>query len=861
MSRRSIPLVSGLLFCALVAWSQQPLSPLVASYEKHSQLKRSTPYQLEWVQLGPTLNGSRAEAVQGVSAQPGTFFAAFGSGGLWKTRDHGNNWIPIFQNQPSLGIGDFALAPSNPDIIYVGTGESLKKARNFTMPGTGIYKSINGGKDWISVGLEDTWHIGEIAIHPENPEVVLVAALGHFWSTNVYRGIFRTEDGGETWDHVLFLDNQTGANDVVFSPADPNIVYATLWENNPGVNGSKSGVYVSRDAGQSWEKEVEGININKNTGRIGIATSYQNPDKAYVFVDQRGTNKGGEVYQTTTGGDLWTKAHQDSLMSLSVIGWYFMDMYVDPLNDEEIYGLGVRIVHSTNGGQTFEYLGGNVRHVNPSPAQTLHLDHCELWINPQNPSELLLGNDGGIYHSYDKGLSWTHYNNIPTGEFYDIELDQQTPYQIYGGTQDDATVVGPAIEWNPNVQDRWQYFWIDAWSGGDGCITLVDPNDAHTVYFSMQNGGARRRNLQSGESVSIRPQFEGDSIQLTYNFITPYLLSPHQSNTVYMAGNYVMKSADRGDSWQLISPDLIKRKNHKHQETAAGAMAVSPFRENVLYIGTDRGTVWLTEDGGDHWKDISKGLPHAYIRNIVPSQHREGRLYVQLTGINYDDLSAYLFVSEDHGKSWQSITGNLPDHPVNTILEDPDHPDLLFAGTYRGVYVSENLGKSWRYLGNGMPDASIADLAIEPVSKDLIAATHGRGIYQMNLKPFYASLSQDRSLSHLYDLPDAVAPKRRDTHRDIEKSSIQKLPISFWTTSEETTQLQVFNQADSLIWTKDYSARKGLNQFRWDLTTERKTSMAPYFIHYESFLDPGTYILQLRTSGGIRKKTFQVIEK
>ena len=589
----------------------QPDSPLMGSFKEHSMMKSETTFGLEWIPVGPTLNGARAEAVQADPNSPGTMYAAFGSGGLWKTVNNGLTWNPIFENMPSLGIGDFALAKSNSNIIYVATGESLKKARNFTMPGVGIYKSLDSGNNWENIGLPDTWHIGEIVVHPKNPDLVLVAALGHFWTPNSNRGIFRTEDGGKSWEHVLYVDDKTGANDIVFSEANPEIVYATVWENYPGVNGANSAVYKSEDGGKTWFKTVNGITIDKNTGRIGVAASYTDKDKAYVFVDQRNQNENtgsGEIYKTTDGGKHWIKTHDENLKSLSTVGWYFMDVYVNPKNDEELYGLGVRLMHSIDGGKTFEYIGGKIKHLTPSVAQTLHLDHCEMWINPNNPSELILANDGGVYKSYDKGSSWLHFNNIPTGEFYDIEVDNKNPYHIYGGTQDDSTVFGPAEEYNPDVNDPWQYVWIDAWSGGDGCITLVDPDDDNTIYFSMQNGNAFRRDLSTGKSVSITPRFpKRDSINLQYNFITPYMLSHFDSKTMYMAGNYVMKSNDQGDHWTRISPDLIKETNDPNKEIAAGALAESYFDKGTLYMGTDRGTIWRTTDGGKNWKNISEG--------------------------------------------------------------------------------------------------------------------------------------------------------------------------------------------------------------------------------------------------------------
>ncbi len=842
----------------------QPESPLVKSHQQHTKMKSDSPFGLKWIPLGPMLNGARAEAVQADPATPGTLYAAFGSGGLWKSINHGLNWKPIFENKASLGIGDFALAPSNPEIIYIGTGESLKKARNFTMPGTGIYRSDDGGLNWLHLGLDDCWHIGEISVHPTNPDIVVVAAQGHFWSKNPNRGLFRTEDGGKSWDHVLFIDEFTGANDVVFSAASPSVVYASMWQNYPGVNGNKSAVYKSEDSGRSWGKVVNGITIDENTGRIGIAASYQNPDKAYAFIDQRNRARdrgAGEIYKTEDGGKHWEKSHQKDIYSMAGLGWYFMDIYVSPQDDEEIYALGVGLIRSKDGGKNFEYVRGQINHINPSPAQTLHLDHCELWINPLDPKQLYLANDGGIYYSYDKGASWLHYNNIPTGEFYDIEIDKNQPYNIYGGTQDDATVFGPAKELNTKFNDPWKYVWIDAWSGGDGCITLVDPNDPNTVYFSMQTGSARRKDLNKNRSTSIRPRFKNLDPPLKYNFISPYILSPHNSNRVYMGGNYIMKSENRGDDWKIISPEIGQIYKTKKGEIGAGAIAESNFSEGTLYVGTDKGTLIRTLDNGQHWEDISNGLPNNYIRCIYPSRHKKGRIYLQQTGLNYDDLGAYLYVSEDEGDEWKSIKNNLPDQPINCILEDPTNENILYAGTYKGVYISINRGAYWSYLGDEMPDASIADLAIEEQSKDLIAATHGRGIYKMNLAPFYSMVENEITTDILFDPPPALFPKRRDTHRDIDENTIEKCPITFWLEKAESVKLMISNQKDSVLWTHQMDGQKGFNQYRWDLVTTEEISDQPYFTQFKKYLAVGEYILRLESISGILETDFVVKER
>ncbi len=831
-----------------IASAQQPISPLVNSYQEHLAKKEKTPYNLEWIQLGPTINSARVEALQVDTDNPGTMYVAFGSGNLWKTTNNGLTWKPIFENQAVLGIGDIALAPSNSNIIYIGTGESLKKPRNFTMPGNGVYRSDDAGETWKHLGLNDSWHIGEIVVHPANPDMVYVAVLGHFWSPNKHRGIYRTINGGKTWEHVLFVDDHTGANDIVISPTNPNVLYASMWENNPGINGKNSSVYTSKDGGKSWTKSDNGFPTDDGKGRIGLAVSQTNPNKVYAFMDHRNKGEGkgaAEIYRSVDGGLTWKKTHDEELMFLSVVGWYFVDIYVAPDNDDEIYALGVRLAHSTDGGKTFSYMGGDVYHLFPSAADPIHLDHCEMWINPKNPNHLALGNDGGFYVSYDKGETWTHFNNIPTGEFYDITLDYKDPYTIYGGTQDDATVYGLANEWNPKFYDQWKYLWIDPWSGGDGCITLVDPEDPNTIYYSSQEGGVRRMDLQTGLSTSVRPEFEEDQPKVNYNFISPYILSPHDHNTIYLAGNYILKSTDRGDHWTRISGDLSISKDKNKKGLAAGAIAESTLQKDLIYMGTDKGAFWVSMDGGKKWEERSNKLPNNYIRCITPSKYKASRVYITLSGINYDDLGVYVYKSEDYGKSWEPIMADLPNEVAYVIKEDPIYKSILYVGLYRSAYVSIDRGKSWSMLGKGMPATSVADIEIDIKSKDLVVGTHGRGMYKLNLSPIHEAFTNKVSEAYLFEIPSIATPLYNGDMNGIDYRKAEKLPITFWLNSPGTATLRILDKDNQEIWSKSLTTTRGYNQYRWNLITKKVESPLPYFIHYNEFIESATYRVEL----------------
>ena len=827
--------------------AQQIKSPLEASFDDYQHLKEDSHFHLDWVSLGPMLNSARADVVQLDARHPGTMYVGFGSGGLWKTIDHGVTWHCVFENQASMGIGDMELAPSDPSIIYVGTGENLKKPRNFTLPGTGMYRSGDAGKTWTQIGLEDSWSIGEIAIDPKNPDIVMVAVLGHLWSKNKNRGLYKTINGGKTWQQVLYKDESTGANDIVIAPANPKIMYASMWEVYPGVSGKNSGVYRSKNGGKTWTPCVDGLPSGALVGRIGLTVSHTNPLKAYAFVDNLNNPEGqtAELYKTIDGGVTWSKTNTQPFFIFSVIGWYFTDVYVNPKNDEEVYCLGIRLAHSIDGGKTFSFIGGQVNRVMPSAAKGFHLDQSELWINPENPNHIAAGNDGGFYESFDKGLSWIHYNNIPVGEFYDIEIDHKN-YTIYGGTQDDATVYGPAKELNIHHPDRWKYLWIDPWDGGDGCVSAIDPDDDNTVYYSAQHGDARRYDKKADTATNIKPELpKVIKDTLTFNYITPYFVSNYDSKTLYHGGNYIFKSNDRGDSWKVISPNLARSSNADKKSFSMGALAESLIEKGLLYAGTDHGALWVTHNEGESWTEIDNGIADNYIRSICPSRFSKSRVYLAMTGINYDDLHSYVYVSEDYGNNWISITRGLPDEPVNVILEDPTYENILYAGSIRGVYISTDRGRTWSYLGKHMSGTAIADLEIHTPTKELIAATHGRGIYKLNLEPIYTLMADNLSINqdHLFELKPITLPWFHSVSGVADYRTVEKTSISFWMHETKPVKITIKDKTGKELWKVDMTGQQGFNEYRWDLITKRQDSLLPYFTEYETYIRPGDYTL------------------
>jgi photosystem II stability/assembly factor-like uncharacterized protein len=829
---------------SLGCFAQQVQSPLEASFQTYNELKNKTLFNLEWVSLGPTINSARADVVQVDPKHPGTMYVGFGSGGVWKTINNGINWHCVFQDKASLGVGDMELAPSDPNIIYVGTGENLKKPRNFTLPGTGMYRSNDAGKTWQQIGLEDSWSIAEIAIHPTNPDIVLVAVLGHLWSKNENRGLFKTNNGGKTWQKVIYIDDKTGVNDVVIATSNPKFMYASTWEVFPGIVGKHSGVHRSSDGGKTWIPCTNGLPTGEKVGRIGLSVSFYNRPKG----------ESGELYKSIDVGLTWTKTHTDPFYNFSVIGWYFTDVYVNPKNDEEVFCLGIRLAKSLDGGKTFSFLGGNVTRATPSMAKGFHLDQCELWINPENPQHLAAGNDGGLYVSYDKGESWFHYNNIPTGEFYDITIDQKN-YLIYGGTQDDATVFGHAKELNQDYPDTWKYLWIDPWDGGDGCVSQVDPEDQNTVYYSMQHGHAIRFDKNADSTFVIQPEATKEiNDTLVFNYITPYFISPYASKTLYHGGNYVFKSTDKGTSWKVISPNLAKSSIIEKTSFALGDLVESKIEKGLLYAGTDRGAFWVSKNDGVSWEENSVGIANNYIRSICPSRFVKNRVYMAMTGINYDDLSSYLYVSENNGKNWKSITSGLPNEPINVILEDPFFENILFAGTIRGVFISTDKGASWNYLGKSMPGTALADLEIHEASQDLIAATHGRGIYKINIRPIHEMQKREKDEEYLFEIISANAPFSYTNGGQPDTRTLEKTDLAFWLSQEKMVTLEIKDFQNKSVWSTSFQGKKGYNQFRWDMIVTQEKSNLPYFIHYNKFLKTGTYTLSL-TDGKSEHKT------
>ncbi len=687
---------------------------------------------MKWRLVGP-FRGGRVLAVTGIPGDPETFFFGAVSGGVWKTTDGGNSWEPLgFDKESVSSIGALAVAESNPNIIYAGTGEAC--LRGNISYGDGVYKSTDGGKSWKNVGLKDSQHIGAIIVHPRNPDIVYVAALGHAFGPNAERGVFRTLDGGKTWEKVLSKDDKTGGIDVVFDPHNPNVLFAALyqiirtpWSMSSG--GPGSGLYKSVDGGATW-KHLEGNGLPEGIlGRIGVSVSGADSNRVYALIE---AEKGG-LYVSDDAGEHWKLVNGDQRYRQRA--WYFTHIFADPKAVDTVYVLNTGAFRSTDGGKTFTLL--------PAP----HGDHHGLWIDPTNPQRMINGNDGGATITTDGGKTWTTQENQPTAQFYHVIADNQHPYWLYGAQQDNSTI-GIASASDDGVIGRhdWQ-----AVGGGESGYIAPDPRDPFIVYAGGNQGFITRydRHTQQIQDVSVWPlDYSGHgALDMKYRlqWTEPIIVSPHDPNTLYTAGQFVFKSTNDGVSWTQISPDLTR--NDKSKQAASGGpltkdntsveyydtvftLAESPLQKNLLWAGSDDGLVHVTQDGGAHWTNVSpKDLPEwSMVSLIEASPHTAGGAYLAVDRHKLDDFKPYLWKTADFGKSWTRITTGIPDGSyVHAVREDPGRKGLLFAGTETGVFISFDDGAHWQPLQLNLPTSPIHDLWIK--NDDLAVATHGRSFW------------------------------------------------------------------------------------------------------------------------------------
>ena len=743
-SKRPVTIV---LLLACLPWArpsvaEEPSGPTSAasrrsSWEQHVRMEKESIFrELEWRCVGPRKQGGRIESIACPPGHTSTMYVGAGSGNIWKTENHGTTWKPVFEKESTFAIGRIAVSRSDPRIVWVGTGEVLMARSSYA--GTGVFKSVDGGLTWRNMGLRDTHHIGRVLIHPTNPDVVYVAAIGHSYTHNEERGLFKTTDGGETWTKSLYASERTGAIEAVMDPSDHETLYVALWQRsrrawNHTSTGPESGLYKTTDGGKTWRRLAAGFPQGDQIGRISVDVAPSNPRVVYALVSIEG--RGGEVFRSDDKGESWRQINQDDLRA----AYDFCIIKVSPDDENEIYLPGVRLHRSRNGGRTFDRMQGTVVHLLPHDSKVLHLDTHDLWIDPLAANRIVLGNDGGLFVSHDRGESWLHVNNLPIGEFYAVSVDMAEPYNIYGGTQDNAALYGPSTHTaRDGESDPWRQIYLDRWGGGDSYYTPVDPKDPDTIYYEHQFGDLRRKNMKTGQAKKIRPRASDGEPRLRFNWMTPFTLSHHDSSTLYCGANRLFKSLDRGDSWRPISPDLSTQPGPEKQGNVPygtlTTISESRLAPGLIYAGTDDGNVHVTRDDGATWSKIRDGLPDRWVSRVVASRHELGTVYASLTGYRDDDFSTYLYRSVDSGRSWTSIAGNLPAESVNVVREDPRKKNILYVGTDLGVYTSIDRGASWHSLCASLPTTPVHDLVVHSRENELIAGTHGRSIFVLDVR-------------------------------------------------------------------------------------------------------------------------------
>ena len=667
-----------------------------------------------WEFRGPLNIGGRITAMAVDPTRFDTIYLGGATGGVIKSIDGGSSWQPIFDDIPSLSIGAMVMDPSDPETLYVGTGEANGGGGSVSYGGSGVYRTTDGGNSWQHLGLEDSHHIGRIVVNPNDPDVIFVAVVGLLYGTNSERGVYRSTNGGDTWERVLFLSEQTGCIDLVVNPDNPNILYAAMWERERGPDfrdygGEECGVWRSLDGGDTWQELVSGLPNNQaDVGRIGLAIARSNPQVLYaIYADNIGFFDG--VYRSDDGGDSWSRTNDGNLSNLySSFGWWFGNIRVDPADPNSVYVLGLDVYKTTNGGNSWFFSSGS-----------MHVDQHDLIVHPQDSSWVLAGNDGGAYISQNGGSSYTKLPNIPFTQFYTCEIDFQNPERIYGGTQDNGT--NRTLTGN---LDDWSRIW-----GGDGFYVLVDPTDNQFVYAESQFGGLVRSTNGGTTFFGATAGVIGTDRN---NWNSPLVMDPNQSQTLYFGTQRVYRSTNRAASWNAISGDLSDGPGGGNLTFGTvTTIAVAASDDQVIYAGTDDGNLWVTQNLGDTWTSISDGLPKRWITRVAVSPDDASIAYVTLSGFRESKNLPHIFKTNDAGQSWVDISHNLPEAPLNDVIVDPASPNQVFVAGDLGVYRSRNTAGDWALLGMGLPLAPVADMTFHHPTRTLLAGTYGRSMYSI----------------------------------------------------------------------------------------------------------------------------------
>lgn len=740
---------------------------------------------LEFRPVGPTIMGGRVSDLAVVEADPRIFYVGVATGGVWKTENAGITFEHVFKNEATASVGDVTVAPSNPNVVWVGTGEPQN--RQSSPWGNGVYRSTDAGRTWTHLGLDDTHHIARIQVHPRDPDVAYVAAVGHLWGANPERGVYRTRDGGETWERVLFVDEDTGVIDLVMDPSDPRTLFAATYQRRRrawGFNGGGpgSGIYRTTDGGDEWTELTEGL-PRGDKGRIGLAVHRGDGNMVFALVEadarrpgqgfgggaQQNERRRNGVYRSLDRGETW-----EHLSTTNNRPMYYSQIWVDPNDPERIYLAGAAMYRSSDGGRNFT----------ADAASGVHSDHHALWIDPADSDHLILGGDGGVSVSWDRSDNWRQLRNLPLAQFYEIGVDMRDPYHVCGGLQDNGSWCAPSDTWsNQGIRAR---DWYNVGSG-DGFFTVMHPSNPDVMFAESQGGNLTRVHLPTRERARIRPLVrpaeDDEERRLRWNWNTPIVLSAHDDQVVYTGANVVFRSPDLGRTWEEISPDLtheidrdtlelmgvagsepqMSRNDGRSTYGNLTAIAESPVDPAVLYAGSDDGRLHGTRDGGATWQDLTPNLdglpPFTYVTRIVASHGAAGTVFAAFDGHRNDDFSAYVYASEDFGENWDRTTDGLPPTSLNALAQHPAAPNLLFAGSEVGVHFSIDGGQRWSRLDGGLPTVPVDDIVVHPRDNDLVVGTHGLGIWIMDDIAPLAELSEEvlASDAHLFSVRRATS--------------------------------------------------------------------------------------------------------
>ncbi|WP_281541876.1 WD40/YVTN/BNR-like repeat-containing protein [Maribacter aestuarii] len=939
------------LFCITLSIAQVSTTSaedVLMSLKDKAQLEQTSLVKnIPLKNIGPSIMSGRVVDLAVNPNNPTEFYVGYASGGLWYTNNNGTTFTPIMDNSHTQNVGDIAVDWKS-GTIWVGTGEN--NASRSSYAGIGILKSSDKGKTWTNVGLQDSHHIGRILINPTNPDEVVVGVTGHLYSPNEERGIYKTTDGGKSWNRTLFVSPEAGIIDVAFAPNNFNIMYASAWEKDRKAwvflgNGTDSGIYKSTDGGSSWTKvstPESGFPTGDGVGRIGLAVFDENtvyavhdnqsrrPKKSEEKKKSDGLTKedfktmssenflklsdkelnnflknnnfqekyraenvkqmvrsgavkptdlakyledansmlfdtpviGAEVYKSTDSGKTWNKRNEDFIDDLFYsYGYYFAQINVDPSNVDKIYLAGVPIIKSDDGGKTYTSINGD----------NVHSDHHALWINPKMSGHLINGNDGGVNISYDDGKNWSKNNAPSVGQFYAINVDNEEPYNVYGGLQDNGVWKGPHdAEENSEWHQTGHYPWKSI-MGGDGMQVQIDNRNSDIVYTGFQFGNYYRLDLKNDKRSYIQPKHELGETPYRFNWQTPILLSHHNQDIIYLGGNKLHRSLNQGDDWETISGDLTQ--GGKEGDIAYGTLTTiseSPFKFGLIYTGSDDGLIQITKDAGGSWTNISNSLPkNLWVSRVAASKHKKERVYATLNGYRWDDFTSYIFVSDDYGKTWKSISNNMPSSPVNVIVEDPENEDLLFAGTDNGLYISFNRGSSWEVFQNGMPNVAVHDLVIQPKAKHLLVGTHGRSIYKADISTLQLMDSElmEKDL-HLFDLASIKHNKNwGSSWSSWSKPQTPGLDITFYTNEADAFEATILSSDGIEVSATEIAADEGLNVLSFDVAFSKAGKMNYLKKHKtelteakngKTYLPEGTYSIVMKSNGAEEKKEFTI---